>query len=487
MIASPRGALALFLVGVVLLPMSLACSGSTPQAAKKEEGLKKREPTRVRVAAVERREMKRILSTTTTVESEQEVKVFSRVNGTVSKLLVEEGSLVQLGDVLAELDARDRETQLEEARVAVREAEDAIAKAAIAEREATARVEGLRLAMEQATRDYERNEKANLISQSSLDGLRLARDTKVSDFETSRLAIERTLVESKAAKTALEKAKLALRSRELEFSYTRICAPFAGVVAERLIRVGDAVGAGGHAFVLTDLSRLRAVLFRPQREFELFVGAAAAGKAIEIQARAEALPNLTFQGEIQRVSPSIDPRSGSFRVTVLLKPDGSGSPARQLLPGMLVRVDVVTDRHPDALVVPKRALRREGEVNLLFVARDGRARRVEVEEGYSEDVLVEVLPRSGTLAPGDQVIVVGNRELEDGGEIELETEPEPKNAAPNAASLAPSVSPPPANAPKPDAGTQSAATDGASEPAQGAQPAGDAAPAATTTSQPKQG
>lgn len=409
--------------------------------------MKKREPTRVRVATVEQREMVRMLSTTTVVESEKEVRIFPRTSGVVLAIKVEEGEAVTEGAVLAELDARDKEAQLEEAHVAVREAEDAIKKSAIMEREAQAKVESARLAQDQALRDFERNEKANLISQSALDGLRLARDTRQSEHGSALLALERSQAESKSAVTALEKARLALKTRELEHSYTRITAPFAGVIAQRSIKVGDSVGPAAAAFVLTDALNLRAILYRPQRELSMFTDALhkksdANAAPLEIRASAEALPGVMFHGQLVRVSPSIDPASGSFRVTVQL--DHGENDAR-LLPGMLVRVEIVTDRHPLALVVPKRALRREGELNLVFVASglidsNGIARRVEVDEGYSDDDSVEVIVRRGKLAAGERVIVVGNRELEDGGEIELEaTRDATPSSEPAQAELAPTA------------------------------------------------
>ena len=112
---------------------------------------------------------------------------------------------------------------------------------------------------------------------------------------------------------------------------------------------------------------------------------------------------------------------GSFRVTVRLGAPLQGPSDARLLPGMLVRLEIVTERHPGALVVPKRALRREGELNLLFLVRDGRARKLEVAEGFSDDASVEVLPKAGTtLEVGARVIVVGNRELEDGAEVQEE-------------------------------------------------------------------
>jgi hypothetical protein len=88
---------------------------------------------------------------------------------------------------------------------------------------------------------------------------------------------------------------------------------------------------------------------------------------------------------------------------------------------MLVRLSIVNERHPQVLAVEKRALRREGESSLLFVADQGSARRVEVREGFSEDLMVEVIPLQGSrLAAGESVVVVGNRDLEDGMALELE-------------------------------------------------------------------
>jgi membrane fusion protein (multidrug efflux system) len=139
---------------------------------------------------------------------------------------------------------------------------------------------------------------------------------------------------------------------------------------------------------------------------------------LEIRAVPEALPGSVFRGELQLVSPSIDPQSGSFRVTVLMGPPIDGPKDAHLLPGMLVRLEIVTERHPDAFVVPKRALRREGEQNLVFVLDGTIARRVEVIEGFSDDASVEVRAVTpGGITAGRRVIVVGNRELEDGAEV----------------------------------------------------------------------
>lgn len=426
--SSPRstGAIALlFLLG--------ACSVQMSSDGDESSGPKKREATRVRTAVVEEREMVRMLSTTTTVESEREIKLYPRASGLVMEIKCEEGDRVQAGATLAVLDRRQTRALVEEARIAVREAEDNVRKADIQKSEAEGRIAATQLKLDQAVRDYERNDKANLISAQALDNLRVLRDTALNDIEASRLAAQRSEVEARAARTTQEKTKLALERSELDDSYMQVTAPFEGVIATRSIKVGDSVGPAAPAFVLTDAQNLRAVFHRPQRELSMFLsagklradGSAPVSPPLDIHAIAEALPDVVFKGDLQLVSPSIDPQSGSFRVTVRLGQPISGQKDAKLLPGMLVRLEVVTERHPRALVVPKRALRREGELNLVFAVVDGKARKIEVVEGFSDDTSVEVSSRvPGAIAVGLHVVVVGNRELEDGSDVQEEgTEP----------------------------------------------------------------
>ncbi|MDZ4773877.1 MAG: efflux RND transporter periplasmic adaptor subunit [Planctomycetota bacterium] len=420
--------------------LTTACSVETGSASETQNGPKKREKTKVRVALVEQREMTKTLSTTTVVESEQEIRLFPRASGLVMELKCEEGDRVAAGAVLAVLDRRATKALVEEAKIAVRAAEDDVRKADIQKAESEARIASAQMKLDQTTRDFERNDKAGLVSAQALDNLRVVRDTAKNDLEAQRLATQRADVEAKASRTNQEKTKLGLERSELDDSFMSITAPFAGVIATRSIKVGDSVGPAAAAFVLTDSQNLRAVFHRPQRELGTFLtagkaksdGAVSTQQPLEIRVFAEALPDVVFRGDLQLVSPSIDPASGSFRVTVRLGEATSGSKDARLLPGMLVRLEVVTERHPNALVLPKRALRREGEQNLVFVIEDGKARRIEIDEGFSDDANVEVRPRlQGALVAGAKVIVVGNRELEEGAEVveEIPISP-PSDSAP---------------------------------------------------------
>jgi len=418
-----------FLALLIAASLSLAaCDGEGESRAADDEthgSVRLREPTRVRVEPAQRCEMVSALETTTNLQSERRVSISPRVGGEVVAVLAEEGDVVEIGALLAKLDPRDAQVTLEEAKNAVNESAHAVDRAAVAIREAEARIEGSRLAYENADAIYRRNEGQNLISAQDLDQLELNRDTSRSEWQQAKLALETAKIDARSAETNHTKAQLALERAELNVSFTELRAPFTGTVAKRSVRVGEQLSMATEAFVLIDLDDLRAEFYRPQRELALFTGRVdddgnPTNTALSVSVTAEALPGVDFAGELVRVSPDIDPESGSFRVTVDVEPVQHGV---RLLPGMLVRLRVVTHRHPDALVVSKRALRREGETSVIFAVRDGVAVRIVVDEAYSDEALVEVRPHDGyELEAGDEVVIVGNRDLEDGDPVDVTRE-----------------------------------------------------------------
>lgn len=424
---------------VPALVLALATLGSCGKSDSPQEqsfaGVKKREPTRVLVEPAARREMVRKLETTTRIESESHVQIYPRAGGVVTELLVEEGDVVSAGQVLAKLDDRDARLRLEDARATWGEAKANLPKLELATAESQSRMENAKRSADQATRDHERNValatgadgSPKLIAEKDLEASSLARDKAWNEYETAKLTYERTKVERQNADSAVERARVATERAELELGYTSITAPVAGVVAERSIKSGDTIGTATLAFVITDPARLRAVFHRPQRELAVFQGALQGSNGsdgplaeVEIFATAEALPGKRFRGRIERIAPTIDVASGNFRITARMEAAAEGDPKARLVPGMLVRLEIVTERHPQALVVPKRAIRREGDRSTIFVVEDGKARSVEVVESFTDDSSVEVTPANGAkLDTGANVVVVGNRDLEEGAEVEM--------------------------------------------------------------------
>lgn len=403
---------------------TLACSPPQDGPQTKFAGeVRLKEKTRVRVAPIEVREMLRTLTTTTDVESKNEIEIYPRTAGVAVEVRVEEADRVEAGQVLAVLDQRDALAGLADAKMALREARESLPKLAIAKSDAEERVARAKLTWEQGVRDVERNEGAGLISYNELERFALTRDQAFRDHATSKLALATCIHDEKAGATAVDRALLAVDRAVLTLSYTEVVAPFAGSIAYRSIKVGDAVSSAASIFVLTDPENLRAVFGRPQRELPLFQRSRTGmngegGYAIEITVEAEAIPDVTFAGAIELISPTIDPTNGSFRITVALEQPTEESGLARLAPGMLVRLAIITERHENALVVPKRAVLREGDATVVFVVEDGVAHRVPVREGFSNDTSVELFAAApGGLDPGDLVVVVGNRDLEEGSEV----------------------------------------------------------------------
>ena len=386
-----------------------------------------RELPKVRTVTVRRDDVQRVLETTAPVESVSEIAIVAEAGGRVLQVLVQEGDPVTAGQVLARLDARDQEIAVADAKVSLAEARSAVESADVAEREAAARTRSAKLAFAQAQRDLDRNleltkgDEVSPLSVQTVEASRLARDNAEEDQKQAELAEEKAAIETSRLKSAARRAELVLESSERDLERTTLLAPIDGVVASRSVEPGRNLTLGEVAFELTDLENLRVRFFRPQRELALFTGNADLG----LTATTEARPGVTFTGAIERTSPVIDRASGSFRVTAHLdpasEPDAEGDRAR-LLPGMLLRLYVVTGVHTDTLVVPKRAVRREGAEAFVLAVTEGSLRRVPVTEGYTTDDDVEVLlndPARG-LGAGDEVIVVGSRELQDGDPVRVE-------------------------------------------------------------------
>ncbi len=201
-----------------------------------------------------------------------------------------------------------------------------------------------------------------------------------------------------------------LELAELELSRTIIRAPFAGVILERHLDVGATVSDGTAVYDLADLNPLYADINIPERH----VVELEPGQSVELTADAT---GETVRARIERIAPDVDPATGTVKVTVAVE----GSTA--LRPGAFVRVDIVTDTHDDALVVPRSALVAEGRRwNLFRLGPEGdTVHQVGVGLGFENADRVEVAEVMGgeTLSPGDPVVVTGAPALSEGAKVQV--------------------------------------------------------------------
>jgi RND family efflux transporter MFP subunit len=214
------------------------------------------------------------------------------------------------------------------------------------------------------------------------------------------------------AKFAVRQADTELERARQEVANLRVTATMAGAVVRRHAEAGQRLAPGAPLFSLADVDRLEAVIRVPERLLPVL--------AVGLPARltAEALPGVVVDGHVQRVSPVVDPQSGTVEVAVTLDaaaPDGAA--AARPRPGMFVAVRIVVDVRRDALLLPKGAVAWEdGRAVVFTVDQAAAAPRVRPALGLDDGRRVQVL---GGLDEGARVVVQGQDRLKDGTPVRI--------------------------------------------------------------------
>ena len=250
-----------------------------------------------------------------------------------------------------------------------------------------------------------------------LDKARANRAQALLDVEQLEGLVERSAAseaEVAQARTALAVAEAELRILQTRLAYTRISAPFAGIITERLVEPGDFVTKNTHLLTLADPASLIAEVYVS----ELVLPHVAVGDPVEI--RIDALGGQRFPGTILRIHPTLSETSRQAKVEVRFAqiPDGARA-------GQFIRAELTTAAVP-RLLIPFRALRQDRDGQFVWVVgADAKAVKRVVESGLRIADDIEIL--SG-LRAGEQVVTRGFLGLAEGKTIKNVTQPAMTNA-----------------------------------------------------------
>jgi len=382
-----------------------ADAASTPAAAP----VRKVEAVPCRIGPV-----RDVLSVSTTLEALQSVDVPALVPGRVAEVLVREGDFVRAGDPLLRL-ADD------ELRLAARERElehrDAVERAATAQidwQESQRAEEVQQLAFEKAEREFRRLELLlaeagrRPVSEESLDAARFSMEQARIQKETGALVTRRKDLARNLAELAVEKSRASWERAQLDLARAAVSSPIDGDVTWIELRPGEPVVSGAHVATVVDRGELFCSVRIPQRRFADL----SLGRPVEIEA--ETHPGRVFGGRVEAILAVVDPVEGTIEARVAVE-----DPQGELRPGAFLTARVILNERPEALLVPKRARLFEGNRSLLFVVREDKAVRLEIDTGLLTEGEVEVLPASGGLLPDDLVIVRGQSRLRDGEAVAI--------------------------------------------------------------------
>jgi RND family efflux transporter MFP subunit len=386
-------------VGVVVIAGFLSSCGSGEKASANAPlatgGIS------VGVANVGKKALARKLTVSSELVPFQEIDVYAKESGYVKKLDVDYGTRVKAGQVMAVLEIPELESQLQQDDAAIKNASDQITHAEHDLGRVEAQYNALHL-------QYDRlngvaKSKPGLVAQQEVDdaqGKDLAAEAQV---EASKSSLE-------AAQSQLAVMQAKRRHDQDLYDYSKITAPFAGVVTQRFANLGALMQAGTssstQAMPLVRLSQddlFRLVIPVP----ESYVRYIKIGDPVSVM-----VPSLnrTFPGKVARFSVDVreDTRTMHTEVDV-------ANPNKVLIPGMYAEATMTLDQKAAALAVPLQAVDHQGDKTIVDVVSPSgtievravtlgiqTANEAEVLSGLQQGEMVVVSDRSG-LKAGDQV------------------------------------------------------------------------------------
>ena len=280
------------------------------------------------IAEAKRQPVSETLSLVGTLAANEMVEIKSETDGTVEKILFEEGQPVKAGAQLFQLD---------ESKFA----------AAVAEGEANFKLSRL---------NYERNQQ-------------LYRDKLISQQESDQAS----------ALFQANQASLDLKKRQ--WQDTRIAAPFAGIAGGRVVSPGQVISRNTTLTWIVDLDTVKVEIPVPER----FLGQLRTGQALELTVAA--FPGEIFKGEIYFVAPQVDPATRTAQVKARIP-----NAARKLKPGMFANLDLTLRLKEQAVVIPESSIISSGDRTIVYVVGpDDTAQIRPVKLGIRLAGIVEVL------------------------------------------------------------------------------------------------
>lgn len=387
--------------------------------------------------------LKTILTFNGDIEAMQTVKLQPKVAGRLLKLEledgtpVEEGVVVQKGQLIGQLDDREYIAQLDIAKAALASAEAALAVATANLEEEKANYASCRAATDNAQANYDdkmREQKrmaglvaSNAATQQSLDQANTALaqasaqlNQATSNVQGAAAKISSSEADIQRARAALSQAQATLETAELNLAETRIYSPMRGVVSEKLVDPGVMLSSSTPIVTIVSMATVKVVIAVPVNHLSRVVPG-----QTHATLTTPALPGREIDCVVEKIYPTVDTVTRTAQVEFRVKnerDEASGTFA--LRPGLYATVAVLLEERKDVVAIdlslPVRNLDRE----LVFVCHGDTVEAVPVKLGTSFQGLVEV---EEGLQAGDEVVVQGQHRLTNGSKIRRVTSEDARN------------------------------------------------------------
>jgi RND family efflux transporter MFP subunit len=340
--------------------------------------------------------------------SDAQTDVAPAVSGKIVAVNFDIGSYVEKGSVLIQLDDRDARIRLEQAKAQVEQAEANVDQAVAALRQTQVRlgvkdgetfqikdfsqVKSVTAQLVLAEKELARAERlyqTGDVSRSSLDQRRSQRDALIGQLDEARSnaavaikAIDTSRAQVETAKSAVGTAKTQVSQAQKGVGDTLVYAPISGYISERTADLGEYISPNTPNAKVATIVRtavLRMKIDVPEQSIsKITVGQS-------ISAQVSAYPDRSFAGTVVRVAPTLNATSRTLTVEAEIENVGG-----LLKPGQFATVRITQAKPEPAVMIPVAAVRTEGDINKVFVIKDGFASERLVQLGLLENDLIEI-------------------------------------------------------------------------------------------------
>ncbi len=314
-----------------------------------------------------------------TVNAFNTVTVRSRIDGQLISVAFKEGQLVKEGDVLAEIDPRPYQVQLEQA-------QGQLARDVAQQQDAIVNLERFKLLY-----------KEGVIPKQQLD----TQQASVGQFDG-----------------AIQTDKATIDNAKLNIIYCRISAPISGRVGLRLVDAGNMVHATdtNGLLVITQLQPIAVLFSLPQDQLPIVYKKLRAGQQLLVEAFDRDNTSKITSGKLLTIDNQIDPTTGTYKLKAVFSNEDNA-----LFPNQFVNVHLLVNTLKDVVLVPTTAILRGSQGIYVFaVAKDGtvKIRPVTIADANGNTTAV-----SAGLNSGDVVVTDGQDKLQDGSKVDARQAP----------------------------------------------------------------
>jgi len=331
----------------------------------------------------------------------QEIDVYAKESGYVKKLMVDYGTHVKSGQIMAILEIPELEAQLTQDQAEIKNAGNQVSRAQHELARYQAQYKALHLQYTRLSGVFQ--SQPGIVAQQEVDDAQGRDLAASSQVDAGQAALE-------AAQSQLAASKAKLAHDQTLFDYTRITAPFSGIVTQRFANLGTLVQAGTNSSTqampivrLSEDDLFRLVIPVP----ESYVRFIRVGDPVDV--RVPSL-NRTVPGKVARFSVDVREDTRTMHTEVDVR-----NPDHTLVPGLYAEADLILEHKEDIPTIPLQAVNHEGKRTTVLVVNGNdqledrtvslgiqTANDAEVAAGLKEGEMVVVSDRAG-LKPGVKV------------------------------------------------------------------------------------